>query len=117
MMPAPAADVDDVGVGGSDGDGADGAGGLVIEERVPRGAVIGGAPDAAVIEADVENVGLAGDAGKGASAAGAGRADLSASASRNKASGRSLGRASPVPGEGASLFCECTAVQISRIVA
>ena len=69
------ADVDDVGVGGRDGDGADGAGGLVVEERRPGGTVIGGAPDAAVIEADVEDVGLAGDAGESARAAGARRSD------------------------------------------
>src|SRR5207237_419135 len=56
-----AADVDDVRVGGGDGDGADRAGALVIEERVPGRAVVGGAPDAAVIEADVRDVRLAGD--------------------------------------------------------
>jgi hypothetical protein len=36
------ADIDDVGVGGGDGDGADGAGGLVVEE-FPGGAEVGGA--------------------------------------------------------------------------
>ena len=70
-----AADVDDVGVGRRDRDGADGAGGLVIEERNPGGPVIGGAPDAAVIEADIEDIRLAGHARKRARAAGPGRPD------------------------------------------
>ena len=69
------ADVDDVGVGGRYGDGADGAGGFAVEEGDPGGTVVGGAPDAAVIEADIEDVGLAGDAGEGAGAAGARWAD------------------------------------------
>ena len=53
------ADVDDVGVRRRHRDGANRAGGLVVEERRPGGAVVGGAPDAAVVEADVEHVGLA----------------------------------------------------------
>ena len=69
------ADVDDVGIGRRDGDGADRAGGLVIEQRRPGGTVVGGAPDAAVVEADVEDVGLAGHAGKRAGASGARRPD------------------------------------------
>ena len=70
------ADVDDVGVGGRDSDGADGAGGLGIEEGLPGGTVVSGAPDTAVIETDIEDVGLAGDAGQSAGTSGAGRADL-----------------------------------------
>ena len=63
------------GIGRRHGDGADGAGGLVVEQRNPGGTEVGGAPDAAVIEADVEDVGLAGYAGEGARAAGARRSD------------------------------------------
>ncbi len=55
--------VDGVGVGGGEGDGADGAGGLVVEEGLPGAAEIIGLPDAAVVDADVEDVGLGGDAG------------------------------------------------------
>ena len=69
------ADIDHVGIGGRHGDGADGAGRLVIEQRNPGGAEVGGAPDAAVVEADIEDVGLAGHAGKRARASGAGRPD------------------------------------------
>ena len=58
-----AADVDDVGVGGRDGEGADGAGGLVVEDGLPGAAVVVGLPDAAVVDADVEDVGLCRDAG------------------------------------------------------
>ena len=66
-----AADVDDVGIGGSDGESADGAGGLVVEDGVPGAAVVGGLPDAAVADADVEDVGLGGDALGGFGASGA----------------------------------------------
>ncbi len=72
----PAADVDDVRVRRGDGDRADRARRLLVEERHPRGAVIGGAPDAAIVEADVEDVRLAGDTGQRASAPGPRRADL-----------------------------------------
>src|SRR5439155_25758411 len=57
-----AADVEDVGVGRRYGQGADGAGGLVVEDGVPGAAGVGGLPDTAVVDADVEDVGLAGDA-------------------------------------------------------
>ncbi len=70
-----AADVDDVGVRRRHRDGADRAGGLVIEQRRPRRAEVRGAPHAAVIEADVEDVGLAGDAGERARASRARRTD------------------------------------------
>ena len=49
--------------------------GWLVEERRPGRAVVGGAPDAAVIEADVEDVGLAGHAGERPRAAGPGRSD------------------------------------------
>ena len=70
-----AADVDDVRVGRRDGEGADGAGRLVVEDRLPGAAVVGGLPDAAVVDADVEDVGLAGHAGGADGAAAAERAD------------------------------------------
>ena len=66
-----AAGVDDVGIGGRDGERADGAGGLVVEDGVPGAAVIGGLPDAAVAHADVEDVGLPGDPLGGFGASGA----------------------------------------------
>ena len=65
-----------LGFGRRDGDGADGACRLIVEERDPGGAVVGGAPDAAVVEADIEDVGLAGNARKRAGAAGARGPDL-----------------------------------------
>jgi hypothetical protein len=71
----PAADVDDVGVGGGDGDRADRAGGLVVEDRLPRPAVVGRLPDAAVHDADVEEAGPPGDARGGLRAAAAEGAD------------------------------------------
>ena len=61
--------INDVGVGGSHRDGADGTGGLAVEDRRPGAAVVVGFPDAAVDLAHVEQVGLAGHAGGGARAA------------------------------------------------
>ena len=57
-----AADIDNVGIGRRYRDGADRAGGLLVEQRHPGRAEVGRSPDAAVIEADVEYVGLAGHA-------------------------------------------------------
>ena len=68
--PSPRGDVDDVGVRGRDGDRADRARGLVVEDRAPDAAVVGRLPHAAVADADVEDVGLRRDAGDGAGAAG-----------------------------------------------
>ena len=68
-------DVDDVGVGRGHGDRADRAGGFVIEDGRPGGAVVGGAPDAAVVESDVSHVGMAGHTGNRARASGARRPD------------------------------------------
>ena len=56
LQPLAAADIDDVGIGGGDGDGADGAGGLVVEDGRPGAAVVVRLPDAAVADADVEDV-------------------------------------------------------------
>jgi hypothetical protein len=68
--------VDDVRIGGRHRDGADGAGGLAIEDRRPGAAVVVGLPDAAVDLAHVEQVGLAGYAGRGARPPAAERADV-----------------------------------------
>ena len=79
-----AADVDDVGIGRRDGERADGAGRLIVEDRLPGAAVVGGLPDAAVVDADVEDVGLAGHAGRPDGAAAAERADHPPAAGRRK---------------------------------
>ena len=75
MKPLSAGDIDNVGVGSSDGDGADGLSWLVIENRVPGSAVVVGFPDSAVDLAHIENIRLAGNAGGGAGAASAKWAD------------------------------------------
>src|SRR5258708_7178095 len=56
-----ATNVEDVGVGGRDRDGANGAGRLLVEERLPGAAIVVGLPDAAVVHANEKNVGLVGD--------------------------------------------------------
>src|SRR5439155_12506463 len=71
-----AADVDDVGVGRRDRDGADGSGRLVVEDRRPDAAVIRRLPHAAVHGGDVEDVGLRRDAGCGFRAPAAERPDV-----------------------------------------
>jgi hypothetical protein len=52
------ADVQDVGVRRRDGQGADGAGRLVVEDRRPHPAIVGCLPHAAVVDADKEDVRL-----------------------------------------------------------
>ena len=54
-----APDVQDVRIGGRDGDPPDRSGRLVVEDRFPRAAGVGRLPDAAVDHADVEGVRLA----------------------------------------------------------
>jgi hypothetical protein len=54
LQPLAAAGVDHVGVRFGDGEGADGAGRLVVEDRRPHAPVVVRAPDAAVVHADVE---------------------------------------------------------------
>ena len=71
-----AGDVDDVRVGRRDGDPADRAGRLILEDRLPGPAGVGGLPHAAVDHPDVEGVRLAGVPGRGLGAAGAIRADV-----------------------------------------
>ena len=64
------------GIGRRDGDRADRAGRLVVEDRRPGAAVVGRLPDAAVDDADVERVRLAGDAVERLGPAGAVRPDV-----------------------------------------
>ena len=59
------ADVNDVRIARCHGNRADGPRGLLVEDRLPVRAVVGGAPDTAVIEAGVSNVGLRGRPGDG----------------------------------------------------
>ena len=59
MEAFPAADVDDVGVGRRDGDGADRPGRLVVEDRLPDAAGVGRLPDAAVHCRHIEGVRMA----------------------------------------------------------
>jgi len=70
------AHVDGRGVGRRDRDGADGARGLAVEDRRPVRSVVGGSPDASVVEADVEHVRLAGHSGQRPGAARARGPDL-----------------------------------------
>ena len=70
-----AAHVNHVGIRRGDGDGADRTRRLVVEQRRPGRAVVGGAPHPAVVEAGIEDIGLAGDAGKRPRAPGASRPD------------------------------------------
>ncbi len=74
------ADVDDVGIGGSDGDGSDGAdgdaGGGIVGDGEPGAAGVFGLPDAAADGAHVEGVGLRGVAGDAVGAAAAHGADV-----------------------------------------
>ena len=75
-QPFPAADVDDVGIGQRDRHPADRSGRLVVEDRLPRAARVGGLPDAAVHHADVERVRLARNAGGRLGPSGAIRPDV-----------------------------------------
>ena len=60
-----AADVDHIGIGRRNGDGADRSGRLVVENRLPRAAVVVRHPDAAVDEAGVEDIRVPRHAGDG----------------------------------------------------
>ena len=63
------AGINDVGIGGSDLDGADAIDArLLIEDGEPRHAGAGGLPDAAQRRADVERAGVADDTGHGGDA-------------------------------------------------
>ena len=63
------ADVDDVGIGRRDGDGADGRGRLIVEDRLPGEAAVGRLPDAAGRRGRVVDHRIAGDAAGPADAA------------------------------------------------
>ena len=68
MQSLAAADINDVGIGRSNCDGADGLRGLVIEDGIPGAAVVVRLPDAAVHLADVKHIRLAGNSRGGAGA-------------------------------------------------
>ena len=70
-----AADINNVGIAGRNGDGADGAGGLVVENRVPSIAEVVGFPDATIDLRHIEDAGLLVDTGDGHGAAAAERSD------------------------------------------
>src|SRR5665213_2146736 len=63
--------VDNVAVGGSDGDGSNGLRGLFVENRIPGAAVIIAFPHPAVYLADVKDIRLLNHAGCGAGASAA----------------------------------------------
>src|SRR5690349_20004559 len=56
--PFAAADIEDVRVGWRYGYPADRAGGLIIENRLPRSPGIGGLPQSTIADANIERVGL-----------------------------------------------------------
>ena len=60
-----AADVDHIWIGGRYRDGADGTGWLVIEDGIPRPAVVVALPNAAVHRTEIENIWLADNASCG----------------------------------------------------
>src|SRR5271165_5168962 len=64
-----ARDINDLGVGGRDGDRAYRLGGLPVEDRVPGAPVVVTLPDAAVDLPDIKDVRLAGNAGRRARSA------------------------------------------------
>ncbi len=94
-----AAHVQGLGIRRRDGDRADRAGRLVVEDRRPGAAVVGALPHAAVVHPDVEHVGRAGDAGGSDRAAAAKRADQ-APAQRGIQRGVVLLRGGPRPTNG-----------------
>src|SRR5258708_19587796 len=53
-----AADINHIGIGFGDGDGADGRGGLLFEEGIPGVARVGGFPTPPTAPAKIENSGL-----------------------------------------------------------
>ena len=63
LQPLAAADVEDVRVRRRHGNPADRLRRLFVEDRRPRLPVIGGLPDAAIVDADIEDVRLLNDAG------------------------------------------------------
>ena len=70
-------DIDDVGVGRSDGNRSDRSRRLIVEQRLPGRSEVRGTPHASIVEADVERVRLARHARERSGATGARRADRS----------------------------------------
>src|SRR5437660_9694335 len=66
MQAFAAAHINNVRVGRSNRDGADGLRWLIVEDGSPGAAVVIGLPHAAVYGADIENIRLNGDTGCGA---------------------------------------------------
>ncbi len=56
------AHIDHIGIGIGDSNGANGRGGLLLEERIPSVASVSGFPNASADSTKIESVGLAGDA-------------------------------------------------------
>ena len=72
-----AADVNDIGIWTAHRDGADGAGGLIVEDRMPGTAGIGGLEDPAINRRHVKYVWLRRDAGDGTGPTSAEGSDIS----------------------------------------
>src|SRR6185437_14246221 len=70
-----AANVNDVGIRGRDGNRADGAGGLVVKDRLPGPSVIVGLPHTAVADTYIEDAGLRRHPADGATASATVRTD------------------------------------------
>ena len=75
MQALAAGYVDDVGIGGSDGDGSNRLRGFTIEDGIPGAAVVVRLPDAAVDLPHIKDVWLAGDSDGSAGAPPAKRTD------------------------------------------
>src|SRR6266576_6644373 len=75
MQALAAGYVDDVGIGGSDGDGSNRLRGFMIEDGIPGAAVVIRLPDASIDLPSIEDVRLARNSGGGAGASSAQRAD------------------------------------------
>ena len=85
-------DIDDVGIGGRDGYGADGAdGNALVADGIPRAAGVLSLPQASAHRAHVERVGLAGVAGDGEGAATAHGADVAPAKTREERGGELAG--------------------------
>jgi len=87
-----AADINNVRIGRGDGESADGAGGLIVENGIPGVAKSVVFPDAAVDGGHVKHIGLVRDAGDATVAASAEGPDAAPSAFRRKVFDRSAGR-------------------------
>ena len=84
-----AGDINDFGIGRSDGDCTNRLRGLVVEDGIPGAAVVVGFPDPAVDLANIKHIGLAGNSVSCARAAATKRADPFANAALDKYSRKS----------------------------